>query len=268
MRDFLEFLDIFQQLNETKAHFMGSIGESIVNDYAQQHLNDDYYILSDIVLKSNNGTTQIDQIIVSKFGLFVVEIKSHKGWIFGDANSAQWTQALTSGKYRFQNPLRQNYKHIKSLQSILGYPDNYFISLVAFSGQAEFKTQLPDNIVGDGDDYLRFIIKYQTVLFSDDEVAVIIKKILDNRLSHDEHQKYMQKIKQQYQNADEHHPPDCPRCASKMVLRKSKSPSNKGQTFWGCSRYPQCKAIVNIANPAQQIIAQSLALEKMLNLFF
>ncbi len=66
----LSFLDIFKQINEQKAHYIGCVGESMVNQYALENLSNDYYILSDIVLKSNNGTTQIDQIIVSKFGLF------------------------------------------------------------------------------------------------------------------------------------------------------------------------------------------------------
>ena len=35
------------------------------------------------------GTTQIDHIIVSRFGIFVVETKNISGWIFGDEKSPQ-----------------------------------------------------------------------------------------------------------------------------------------------------------------------------------
>ena len=31
----------------------------------------------------DGGTTQIDHILVSKYGIFVIETKNRKGWIFG-----------------------------------------------------------------------------------------------------------------------------------------------------------------------------------------
>ena len=39
--------------------------------------------------------------------------------------------------------------------------------------------------------------------------------------------------------------PTCPRCNSQMVLRTAKKGANAGNQFWGCSRYPECKGIVN-----------------------
>ncbi len=267
MIDFDELFKLFDQFQAEKAHFIGQIGESVVAEFAQENLSKDYYLIHNIVLKSNAGTTQIDQIIVSPFGLFVVEIKNHKGWIWGDVNSPQWTQTLTSGKYRFQNPLRQNYKHIKALQALLGYPAHYFKSLIAFSGQAQFRTPFPDNVVGDGEDYLHFILKHQTVLLSPEQIAFTIDAILKHRLTDAEHQIYIEKVKQQYQNADENNPPPCPRCGHKMALRKSKSPHSDGQPFWGCSRYPNCKAIVNIKKP-QEVMFEVIALENLFEDFF
>ncbi len=37
----------------------------------------------------------------------------------------------------------------------------------------------------------------------------------------------------------------CPRCESEMVLRVARKGSNAGSEFWGCSRYPRCKYILN-----------------------
>ena len=37
--------------------------------------------------------------------------------------------------------------------------------------------------------------------------------------------------------------PSCPRCDSPMVERTAKKGRYAGQTFWGCSRYPNCKGI-------------------------
>jgi restriction system protein len=53
-----------------------------------------YKDLNNVTINASNGTTQIDQIIVSKFGVFVIEVKNLKGWIFGDEKAAKWTYDL------------------------------------------------------------------------------------------------------------------------------------------------------------------------------
>ncbi len=34
---------------------------------------------------------------------------------------------------------------------------------------------------------------------------------------------------------------DCPLCGKEMVTRTAKQGPNKGNAFWGCSDYPQCR---------------------------
>jgi hypothetical protein len=38
----------------------------------------------------------------------------------------------------------------------------------------------------------------------------------------------------------------CPKCASPMVLRKAASGKYAGKRFWGCSRYPECKTLLEV----------------------
>jgi hypothetical protein len=84
------------------------------------------------VLPSQGSTTQIDHVLVSVYGIFVIETKNMKGWIFGDERSAQWTQSIFGKKSRFQNPLRQNYRHVKALAEFsenataLGFKTNHW----------------------------------------------------------------------------------------------------------------------------------------------
>ena len=40
--------------------------------------------------------------------------------------------------------------------------------------------------------------------------------------------------------------PLCPKCNSTMVMRTAKRGANTGNQFWGCSKYPDCRGIVNI----------------------
>lgn len=91
-----------------------------------------YRALNDVTLPTSDGTTQIDHVLVSRYGVFVIEAKNMEGWIFGNENSVQWTQNLYGKKYRFQNPLRQNYRHTRTLAEFLSLPHEKFHSVVMF----------------------------------------------------------------------------------------------------------------------------------------
>jgi len=108
---------------------------------------DSWHLLNNVTLKLDKSTTQIDHVLVSRFGVYVIETKHYKGWIFGDAKSKSWTQVLFKVKHRFQNPLHQNYKHVKAVQACLDFvaPEHVF-NLVVFTGESTFKTTPPDGV--------------------------------------------------------------------------------------------------------------------------
>jgi len=89
-----------------------------------------YHRVHDVTLPTPDGTTQIDHVFVSRYGLFVLETKNMRGWIFGGENKSEWTQTNFSKKVRFQNPLRQNYKHVKALEAALQVPPETMHSVV------------------------------------------------------------------------------------------------------------------------------------------
>ena len=126
----------------------GLWGEQIVHNRLKRSLDaSQYTVLHDVTLNTRRGTAQIDHIVVSLFGIFVIETKNMSGWIFGSEFDPQWTQALRRKKLRFQNPLRQNHAHVKALEELLGMDPSKFHSMVVFAGEAEFKTQLPVNVM-------------------------------------------------------------------------------------------------------------------------
>jgi hypothetical protein len=72
--------------------FKGKAGEAVVNLSAKLFLDKTrYHLIKNVTLPTEDGTTQIDHIIVSRYGVFVVETKNMKGWIFGNANQRYWT---------------------------------------------------------------------------------------------------------------------------------------------------------------------------------
>lgn len=166
--------------------FKGFVGESVINLATWLMLDKQiYHRLNNITLPlANGGSTQIDHIIVSIYGIFVIETKHYKGWIFGSENQAQWTQAFPNGsKYKFQNPLRQNYLHLKTLAELLALDMHYFHSIVVFIGECELKTpdELPKNVMKRG--MVTYIKAKQHILLTESDVQSIIEQIESNRFA-------------------------------------------------------------------------------------
>jgi hypothetical protein len=107
----------------------------------------EHHLMNHVTLQMKDGTTQIDHILVSRFGVFVIETKDYKGWIFGNANQAVWTQVLFNAKFKFQNPVQQNFRHVSAVRDLLDFlPPDAVKSVVVFTGEAEFKTEVPQGV--------------------------------------------------------------------------------------------------------------------------
>ncbi len=92
----------------------GFMGEFWVK-WELKKLPKEYITLNNIMLSSNRGTHQIDHIVISKYGIFVIEMKNYYGLIVGNEYKDNWIQYLGKHKRYFENPIHQNYGHIKAL---------------------------------------------------------------------------------------------------------------------------------------------------------
>lgn len=131
--------------------FKGVLGEALVKFAAKLRLPaGTYHRIHNVTFPTPEGSTQIDHVFVSRFGIFVVETKNMKGWIVGGENKAQWTQRIFKESFKFQNPLRQNYKHVRALEAILDVPPEVIHSVVVFAGESTFKSPMPANVTRGG----------------------------------------------------------------------------------------------------------------------
>ncbi len=230
------------------AWFKGIFGEFIVNVSAKLMLDkNEYHLLKNVTLPTEDGTTQIDHVIVSVYGIFVVETKNMKGWIFGNPKHRTWTQKIYKHTSKFQNPLHQNYKHVKTLESLLGLTDQQIHSVIVFVGDSTFKTKLPSNVTY-GMGYVRYIKTKTERVLTPLEVENIVVRIETGRLTPSfktqrEHVKHIKTIVTEKQNKT-----TCPKCGNEMVLREAKRGANIGKQFWGCSKFPKCRTVVNITS--------------------
>ncbi len=221
------------------------MGESLVKFFGRLRLPTDvYHRIHNVTLQTPDGTTQIDHIFVSRFGIFVVETKNMRGWIFGGEHQAQWTQRIYKKSFKFQNPLRQNYKHVKALEALLDVPPDTIHSVVVFAGNSTFKTPMPANVTKAGG-YIRYIKSFQTPVLTESEVQTVVNRIQSGRLepTRETHRQHVQQLQARNKSTAERL---CPRCGSRLVKRTSKRGANAGKEFWGCSAFPKCKVIQNI----------------------
>ncbi len=123
-------------------------GEALVSRVVLNNFGyPDYHLMNHITLPMDDGTTEVDQILVSRFGVFVIETKDYKGWVFGSAQQKNWTQVLFRAKFRFQNPIHQNMRHVRAVRELLDFmPPDAIKSVVVFTGDAEFKTEMPRGV--------------------------------------------------------------------------------------------------------------------------
>lgn len=117
----------------------GFVGELGVRFALSKLDKEDFRVLHNITLSDGKKTTQIDHVVIGRTGIFVIETKNYKGWIFGSENSAKWTQTIYNSKRQFQNPIRQNYGHIKMLEHYFPGYKQPMVSIISFSGNSTLK---------------------------------------------------------------------------------------------------------------------------------
>ena len=229
----------------------GSGGEGRVARRLAKLPPEDYKTVNDIMFPTVDGaTTQIDHVVVSRYGIFVIETKDYSGWIFGGENQRIWTQSFRGGrwsgpqKFPFQNPIRQNWRHIYALSDCLELPRRYFYNVVAFCGEGEFMTEMPGNVMYSAD-LCSYIQSLSVPIMSDAKVEQVLSKLvkIDAGISEEVRQAHVSRLHANHDSvqlsvACERGELKCPKCGAKMVLRHRKS---DGAAFYGCSKYPQCR---------------------------
>ncbi len=220
------------------AFFRGKKGELSVRMWLKLLSSDQYKIINDLLISSHGHTSQIDHVVVSEYGIFVIETKNYSGWIYGSANSDQWTQNIYGDKYQLYNPILQNQGHIRALRNLLkDIPSGFFISIVAFSRNATLKNQYLNNVVywNQINDLIR---SYEQKRLSSEQVQRVYNTLLSANIdSKDARKQHIQNVRGQiYRNDVSVAHNRCPRCGGRLVLR-----DGKYGDFYGCSNYPRCR---------------------------
>lgn len=217
----------------------GFFGEFFIRVILKFLDKEKYIVINDVLIPANDGkTAQIDHVIVSSYGIFVIETKNYSGWIFGNENSKNWTQVIYKTKNQFYNPILQNKGHVKALQDLLAdYPDVKYIPIVVFTLNANFKKLEVTSHVVYSLGLLSIIKMYDTEVISKTELESIYQLIINanntDRVARQEHVENIKDYKYKTEIGK------CPRCGGNLVERHGKY-----GLFIGCSNYPKCRFVL------------------------
>lgn len=217
-------------------------------------LSDEYTILNDLVFRTEKGTTQIDHIVVSKYGIFTIETKNYRGEIYGDDNRKEWTQLIVTKvtyakkwwktytyvtKNHFYNPVKQSVGHALRIKELLSvFPHVKIVPIVVFTGDAILRYVESNNHVVYEKKLLDVIDGYKTTYLTDNDVQAVLAILTSNNIretvSDRQHVKNL-RIAAREVNATINSG-ICPKCGGHLIKR-----NGKYGTFYGCSNYPKCR---------------------------
>ncbi|WP_163537944.1 nuclease-related domain-containing protein [Gracilibacillus sp. YIM 98692] len=163
--------------NEKVAVRKGEIGEYKINIQLDQ-LPKEYKHLEDIMIKNNQaktGYSQIDHVLISPYGIFVIETKNYQGTVYGGKERKIWS---VNGKFNLMNPFQQNYGHIQALKKLMDEEYHpYFISMVSFTKRCTFKLD---------DTELRKIASDELIVYDVELSEFINRKVYMNKRQYKE----------------------------------------------------------------------------------
>ena len=144
-----------KELNR-KALRKGELGEYKV-DLQLERLPKGYKYISDLLVrnaKAYSGYSQIDHIVISPYGLYIIETKNYAGEISGSKKDKTWKR---NKKHDVLIPLHQNYAHISTIKELLSeYKQLKYYSIISFTRRCVFyvdeeltKITSPEQIIYD-----------------------------------------------------------------------------------------------------------------------
>lgn len=216
----------------------GNIGERKVSKALNTLDNNEYKVVNNVMIRTDRGTTQIDHVVISVYGIFVIETKNYKGLIFGNEYDDNWKQVIYKRSERFRNPIKQNYGHVAALKERLNLDkDLLIISIIAFTNRASLKVNTKTPVMYDND-VVSYIRSYNNKLISEDDVKRIYYDLLMSNIdSKDIRKEHVHSIRKNLRERENNINNNiCPRCGKALVKRQGKH----GE-FIGCSGFPKCR---------------------------
>lgn len=215
----------------------GIIGEGIVRLKIGRTKKNVRYTINNYMLALQEGkSSQIDHIVINRYGVFVIETKNYAGRIYGRDNQESWTQVLKYGKIKnhFYSPVKQNATHIYRLKSLLPQDTPVTSVIVFVRGNTKYIQSSCTYPLAD----VKRVLKTNpsnrelTAQKMEQIYRALLLQAEKNAITTKEHVKNIRNMRKEI---DEN---ICPRCGGALVQKKGAYGA-----FMGCSNYPRCRFI-------------------------
>ena len=102
----------------------GRLGERFASSLISETLEEDDVLLTNVPIFADGKQTELDNVIINSYGVFIIEVKNYYGEIFGDEDDHEWiknkiTPAGNIYQKRVKNPIKQVKRQIYILSSLL-----------------------------------------------------------------------------------------------------------------------------------------------------
>ncbi len=157
--------------------FRGDIAETRVRRLLAAGLEKSRYTtFHDITLPASGGTVHIDHLVISRFGIFVIESQYAPGWVSGAEFQERWKLYSWRHWIRIDNPLHRNTLQVEAVEKILKVPSRIMFPMVVLVGQKGFKTVMPERVVTP-ENLLAYLRKKSRTLLEGEQADQAIKTI-------------------------------------------------------------------------------------------
>lgn len=116
----------------------GNEGENAICRLIENNIHTYYKIVRNVYIPINDKKTEIDIILITATGIFVIESKNFSGAIYGKEQDYNWTEYFSKfRKNPFMNPIKQNDYHINFISQYLSKNKEYFKSYIVFGRRSK-----------------------------------------------------------------------------------------------------------------------------------
>jgi restriction system protein len=163
--------------------FRGTSGQTRARRMLSANLQKNQYtVVSDLTIPAGGGTVRIDHLVISQFGIFVLESVNRRGKISGTEFQDRWKEYRYGRFKRFDNPLHQNYLAIEALGQLLHLPHSAFHSIVLVGDSGSLVDKMPANVIP-MQRLIPFIRKKSKKLLPPEEANLVLREVEAARLS-------------------------------------------------------------------------------------
>ena len=220
---------------------LGRQGERIVLSNMCSLPKSEYAILPDLLLQGQNGTSQIDFVVVSIYGVFVMEVKNYQGLITGDEHEQRWQKMSKGERTVILSPLRQNESHIRTLRRVCPMLAKVPVySVVVFNPKARLNIKSDSSYIINWNELPDFFSFFDKKTIFESDVLKIVKMLREANIvapgARKVHREYVEQVVKAARDAEFPQPcGECPKCGHPLVRVRGRY-----GIYACCSNRPEC----------------------------